>query len=250
MSSGPVTLADLAVMDDASFVATVGGVYENSPWVSEGVVGLSKPFESITALHAAMAGVVDGATEEMKLELINAHPDLAGKAALAEELTKESKEEQGKAGLDTLTTEELEKITKMNEEYKAKFGFVFILAVRNATKHTILSSFAARLKNTRMREFEECITQIHNIAWMRLLTVLEPADTGFLTCHVLDTASGKPADNMRITLKRISGSGELGMIGSFVTNDDGRLTGGPALKGRKQVGVCEGRGGVTGTSDA
>ena len=76
---------------------------------------------------------------------------------------------------------------------------------------------------------------------MRLLTILEPADTGFLTCHVLDTASGKPADDMAIILKRISGSGQLGVIGSFVTNADGRLTSGRALSGRQEftVGVYE-----------
>lgn len=238
--SSPVTLADLAKMDNADFIATVGGVYENSPWVAESVLN-SAPFDSITSLHKAMKGAVDSAPEEKKLALINAHPDLAGKAALAGELTAESKEEQGKAGLDTLTQSELEHFTKMNDEYKAKFGFVFILAVRNATKHTILSSFEARLKNTRMKEFEECVTQIHKIAWMRLLTVLEPADTGFLTCHVLDTAGGKPADKMKIVLKRVSGEGKIGVIGEFVTNDDGRLTGGPALKGNKEftVGVYE-----------
>jgi 2-oxo-4-hydroxy-4-carboxy-5-ureidoimidazoline decarboxylase len=232
--SSPVTLADLAKMDNADFIATVGGVYENSPWVAESVLN-SAPFDSITSLHKAMKGAVDSAPEEKKLALINAHPDLAGKAALAGELTAESKEEQGKAGLDTLTQSELEHFTKMNDEYKAKFGFVFILAVRNATKHTILSSFEARLKNTRMKEFEECVTQIHKIAWMRLLTVLEPADTGFLTCHVLDTAGGTPADKMKIVLKRVSGGGKIGVIGEFVTNDDGRLTGGPALKGNKEV---------------
>ena len=143
-------------MDQAEFIAVVGGVYENSPWVADNTLANnSKPFESITALHAAMTDVVNSASEEKKLELINAHPDLAGKAALADELTKESKEEQAKAGLNTLSKEELENFTTMNEVYKAKFGFLFILAVRNATKYTILKSFAARLKNTRMKEVRE-----------------------------------------------------------------------------------------------
>ncbi|GMH77579.1 hypothetical protein TL16_g07459 [Triparma laevis f. inornata] len=89
-----------------------------------------------------------------------------------------------------------------------------------------------------MQEFEQCIAQIHKIAWMRLLTILEPADTGFLTCHVLDTASGKPADDMEIVLERLSGEGQLGVIGSFVTNSDGRLTSGRALTGKDfSVGV-------------
>ena len=153
MSTSSVTLSNLGTMDETAFVATVGGVYENSPWVATDTYNaISKSFESITALHAAMANIVNLTSEKKKLELINAHPDLAGKAALADELTEESKDEQAKAGLNTLSMEELEKFTKMNNDYKAKFGFVFILAVRNATKYTILKSFEARLKNTRMRE--------------------------------------------------------------------------------------------------
>jgi len=236
----PLSLSSLSGLSEESFVAAIGGVYENSPWVASAVFTNLKPLSitSIASLHAAMKEVVETAEEEKKLELINSHPDLAGKAALADELTEESKEEQSKAGLNSLTKEELEQFTKMNEKYKSKFGFVFILAVRNATKYTILKSFEARLKNTRMKEFEECITQIHKIAWMRLLTILEPADTGFLTCHVLDTASGKPANDMDITLERLSGTGPLGVIGSFVTNSDGRLTSGRALTGKDfSVGI-------------
>mmetsp|Transcript_1809 Transcript_1809/g.2172 ORF Transcript_1809/g.2172 Transcript_1809/m.2172 type:complete len:190 (+) Transcript_1809:23-592(+) len=125
----------------------------------------------------------------------------------------------------------MDRFTALNQAYKKKFSFVFILAVRNATKQTILSSFEARINHSKQREFEECITQIHKIAWMRLLAMFKPAPTGFLTCHVLDTASGKPADGLRITLKKLSPeTNDAETLGEFVTNDDGRLNG-PALKG-------------------
>jgi 2-oxo-4-hydroxy-4-carboxy-5-ureidoimidazoline decarboxylase len=237
----PISLTEFASFTQEQFVETVGKCYENSPWVAEAAYtqrdGL---FETVTALHAAMKAVVEGSSLQQKTDLINAHPDLAGKAALAGEVTAESSEEQSKAGLSSLTTDEMASFTEMNTAYKAKFGFVFILAVRNASKSTILGCFKARLQNSREKELNECIRQIHKIAWMRLLTTIEPKDSGFLTCHVLDTASGKPANDMRITLSRLSGEGELGLIKEYVTNDDGRLTGGPALKGTDfSVGVYE-----------
>jgi 2-oxo-4-hydroxy-4-carboxy-5-ureidoimidazoline decarboxylase len=224
-------LATLATLSQEAFVSLLP-IYEHSPWVPLGAFTKASPFESITGLHACLKSVVDEASDERKLELIRAHPDLAGKAALAGELTEASKTEQSNAGLDSLTPSEMEDFQKMNAEYKAKFGFPFILAVRNATKHTILGAFEARLSNSKSREFEQALTQIHKIAWMRLLSIIEPMPTGFLTCHILDTASGKPASSMRLSLERLTGEGPIGVIGNYVTNSDGRLPSGPALKGK------------------
>jgi 2-oxo-4-hydroxy-4-carboxy-5-ureidoimidazoline decarboxylase len=86
----------------------------------------------------------------------------------------------------------------MNTKYRERFGFPFILAVRNATKHTILGSIASRVNNQVSAERDECLRQVNKIAWMRLIALITPAPTGFLTCHVLDTARGCPAAGMRI----------------------------------------------------
>ncbi len=215
-----------------AFVATLGGVYEKSPWVAERAYERG-PFDSLAALATAMKQAVTEATEAEQLVLLLAHPDLAGKAALAGELTSESTEEQARAGLGSLTPEEMERFTRMNEAYKTKFGFPYILAVRNASKAVILSAFESRLPNSRSAELAEALAQVHKIAWMRLRTIVTPNPTGFLTCHVLDTARGMPAGpGMRIQLRRLDEStGTWSTLGQFVTNSDGRLDGGPALKG-------------------
>lgn len=184
-----------------------------------------------------MVRAVTNASAQEQLNLIRSHPDLAGKAALAGDVTRESWTEQGNAGLNSLTREELTTFTQMNDAYKERFGFPFILAVRNASKRTILASFERRLQNSRPTEIHQALQQIHKIAWMRLLGIVGHAHTGFLTCHVLDTASGSPASRMHVELYRVipgrssvSGMDERELIDSFVTNDDGRLDS-PALQG-------------------
>jgi 2-oxo-4-hydroxy-4-carboxy-5-ureidoimidazoline decarboxylase len=216
-------------------------VYEKSPWIAEQAFAARSAagggaFDSLTAIDEAMWAVVSSAADEAQLSLLNAHPDLAGKAALAGDITAESSDEQLRAGLSSLTPEEMVHFTQLNAAYRDKFGFPFILAVRNATKRTILGAFEKRLGNSPGAEQAACIAQVRKIAWMRLRLAVHPAPTGFLTCHVLDTAGGCPAAGMAITLRFLGGSGdEPGcapvVVGDFVTNDDGRLDGGPALKG-------------------
>jgi len=200
-----------------TFQATLSGIYESSPWVAARVAA-SGPFESVTALAAAMRDVVDMASDDDKLKLLRAHPDLAGKAALRGDVTEESSAEQRRAGLDSLSAEELNEFTELNDAYKTRFGFPFILAVRNATKHTILAAFRRRVQNDAAAERAECLAQVHKIAWMRLLDAVQCAPTGFLTCHVLDTADGVPAAGMTVTLTR-----PCGTVATYVTNADGRL---------------------------
>jgi len=223
------TLASLASKD--AFQAAVGGCYEKSPWVAERAFG-EGPFDSIAALAAALKKTVEAASDDEKLALLRAHPDLAGKAALAGDLTEESKGEQARAGLGSLTKAELDKFSELNAAYKAKFGFPFILAVKNASKRTILGAFARRVEGDAAAERAEALSQVHKIAWMRLLDAVACKPVGFLTCHVLDTARGCPAAGMSVTLARV-GPGhapDLPTEYEFVTNSDGRLDG-PALKG-------------------
>lgn len=225
------TVEELLQKPKEEIVELLGGIYEHSKWVAEDFVKKENSITSVTKLANALKTIVDEASPEQKLKLLKAHPDLGAKVEQLKTLTKESQEEQGKAGLQTLDKDELTKFHSMNENYSTKFRFPFILAVRNASKYTVLSALEGRLNNSREVEFTSAITQVHKIAWMRLLSIVDTSESpGFLTVHVLDTANGIPADNMRITLTRLSPTHEV--VGEYVTNHDGRLDGGPALKGK------------------
>ncbi len=156
--------------DKATFMAAYGHIYEHSPWVAEKTWTANDPdtLDMLEGLAAAMAAQVDAADEAAKMRLICAHPDLAGKAALRDELTAESKSEQAGAGLDQCSAEELDEFTRLNGAYKAKFGFPFIIAVKGLDRQDILAAFRARLNHDRAQEFETALTQIHKIAQLRL----------------------------------------------------------------------------------
>jgi len=124
--------------------------------------------DTLDGLATAMAAQVNTADEAAKMTLICAHPDLAGKAALRDELTAESRSEQAGAGLDQCSAEELAEFTRLNSAYKQKFGFPFIVAVKGLDRHDILAAFRARLNHERAQEFETALTQIHKIARLRL----------------------------------------------------------------------------------
>lgn len=227
---GKVELTALCASREA-FVGALAGIYEKSPWVAERAFKAG-PFDSVTALAAAMVAVVGAADDAEVVALLRAHPDLAGKAALAGDLTAESTAEQARAGLGSLTRDELARFNTLNASYRDAFGWPFILAVRNASKRTILGSFERRLSGAPAAEKAECVAQVHKIAWMRLLEAVAPNGKGFLTCHVLDTCRGCPAAGMSVVLARLGDhGGDLPKEYSFVTNSDGRLDGGPALKG-------------------
>jgi len=191
-----VSVNDLVSNDTKEIAEGLGGIYEHSPWVAAALIQSPATFKSlktVTQLASAMKTVVEGATHEQKMTLLCAHPDLCEKVAKLKELTKESQEEQSKAGLQSMEGDELEKFTALNNSYRSKFGFPFILAVRNATKYTVMSALEGRLPNSPEKEFATALEQVHKIAWMRLLSNYYSADyPGFLTCHVLDTANGCP----------------------------------------------------------
>jgi OHCU decarboxylase len=150
-----------------AFVEKFGGVYEHSPWVADNCFD--------TAANATMdertqlfAHCVDAADHETKLQLIRAHPDLAGRAAVRGKLTAESMNEQASAGIDQCTDEEYAQFVSFNSAYKGKFGFPFIMAVRNSNRHEILAAFGKRIENDAETEFETAIREIHKIARLRL----------------------------------------------------------------------------------
>ena len=166
-----MNLATLNQLPKPAFTQTLGAIFEHSPWVAEGAYAAA-PFTTIEALHTAMVRIVDQTSLEQQLALIRAHPDLAGKAALSGELTAESTSEQKGAGLDTLTAEEFAKFHRLNDAYKAKFDFPFILAVRGHDKHSILAAFETRLLNDAESERAEALRQIARIAGFRLADLM------------------------------------------------------------------------------
>ncbi|HEY1720769.1 MAG TPA: 2-oxo-4-hydroxy-4-carboxy-5-ureidoimidazoline decarboxylase [Magnetospirillaceae bacterium] len=223
------TLDAVNALDRSGFVSAFGSIYEHSAWVAEKAFE-AKPFASVTALHAAMAAVVTGANDQAQLVLLRSHPDLAGRAALAGQLTKESTNEQARAGLDKLSQAEMERFQKSNGAYTSKFGFPFILAVKHWGKQHVLAAFDYRLKNSRETELRTALAEVDKIAFMRLIDAVQTAPIGRLSTHVLDTARGRPAGGVPVTLFKIEPSGERREIKHARTNDDGRLDA-PALSG-------------------
>ena len=157
-------------MTEAAFVEKFGGVYEHSPWIATMVWrrGLTPQHNTPAGLSAAMVDALATAESDKILALIRAHPDLAGKAAVAGVLTKESSTEQRGAGIDQCDAEEFLLFQKLNKEYQEKFDFPFIIAVRGKDRHTILNAFKQRLQNDVEQEYCQALTEINKIARFRL----------------------------------------------------------------------------------
>jgi len=156
-------------LDRAAFVAAFGGIYEHSAWVAERAFDEGQPLpDSVEELHQRLARQVARASQAEQLALIQAHPDLAGRAALAGQLTAASTHEQAGAGLDQCTPDELARFTRYNDAYRAKFGFPFIMAVKGSNRHLILAAFEERLPNTPEQEFQRALAEIDRIALFRL----------------------------------------------------------------------------------
>jgi OHCU decarboxylase len=157
-------------MTREGFVAKFGGVYEHFPKIAEAVWdrGLGEAEDTPDGLAATMAEIAAGLDEADKLTLIRNHPDLAGKTAIAGALTEASKSEQAGAGLTSCTPEEFRRFQELNDAYKRKFGFPFILAVGGRNRQEILAAFEARMENDRETEFRTALEQIDRIARMRL----------------------------------------------------------------------------------
>jgi allantoate deiminase/N-carbamoyl-L-amino-acid hydrolase len=170
------TLQDLNSCDASAFVDLLRGIYEHSPWIP-GRAAARRPFASLAALKLALQEAVTRAGEAEQLSLLHAHPELAGKAAIAGELTAESTGEQAASGLDRCSPEEYAALHLLNAAYKHKFGFPFILAVKGPTgkgltRQAIVATFERRLKHRRQDELHEALRQVHRIAEIRLNDLL------------------------------------------------------------------------------
>lgn len=165
--SGRMTIAEVNALEREAFVSAFGDIFEHSPWVAERAWD-ARPFASREGLFDALAFVLRRAECAAKLALIRAHPDLAGKAARQDALTQFSDREQAGAGLDVLTGEESRRLESLNQQYKDKFGFPCIIAVKGLDKAQIFGLFAARLGSTADAEYAENLEQIRQIARFRL----------------------------------------------------------------------------------
>jgi 2-oxo-4-hydroxy-4-carboxy-5-ureidoimidazoline decarboxylase len=182
-----------------------------------------------------MKASVDRAPAELRVALIKAHPDLANKTQRAAGLTAESNAEQNSAGLDQLSDAEYEAFERVNNAYRSKFGFPYIVCVRRHTRDSILRDFERRLPNDVRTETQQSIEEICRIAALRLDQLVGSEDRlavhGRLSTHVLDTHSGKPAAGISIELTELSDLGVSRVVTRMVTNSDGR-TDQPLIGGR------------------
>lgn len=159
-----------STMSREQFVELFADIYEHSAWVAEKVFdqGLVEEDNKIDILQSKMAKILNESTKQQQLDLINAHPDLAGKAAINGELTDASTSEQSGAGIQLCSPEEFDRFTNFNSNYKHRFNFPFIMAVKGANRYEILDSFEVRLGNDSDTEFATAIQEINKIALFRL----------------------------------------------------------------------------------
>ena len=174
MNGAPPTLAEINALDRAGFVARLGGIFEHSPWIAERAYDgeLGPAHDTATGLHAALRTQFRMAHDHERMNVLQAHPDLAGKLAQAQRLTEASTAEQASAGLDALTDQERAIFNELNVAYVSKFGFPFIIAVRDNTKQMILDAMRARYNNSREAEVKTACAQVERIALLRLRAIL------------------------------------------------------------------------------
>src|SRR6202790_1331316 len=228
------TLADLNACSRDDFVAALANVFEYSPWIAEHAAS-ARPFAGVKQLFDAMKAALDRAPSELRLALIKAHPDLANKTQRAAGLTAESSAEQNSAGLDRLSDAEYVAFERVNNAYRAKFGFPYIVCVRRHTRDSILRDFERRLPNDAKTEMQTSIEEICRIAALRLDQLVMSDDRlqvhARLSTHVLDTHSGRPAAGVAVELVELSELGLSGVVTRTITKSDGR-TDAPLIGGR------------------
>jgi 2-oxo-4-hydroxy-4-carboxy-5-ureidoimidazoline decarboxylase len=228
------TLSDLNACSKDDFVASLTNIFEYSPWIAEQAASM-RPFAGVKQLFDAMRATVDRAPSELRLALIKAHPDLADDTQRAAGLTAESSAEQNSAGLDRLSDAEYVAFERVNNAYRSKFGFPYIVCVRRHTRDSILHDFEHRLLNDAKTETQKSIEEICRIAALRVDQLVVSDDRlavhGRLSTHVLDTHSGRPAAGIAIELVELSELGASRVVTRAITNTDGR-TDQPLIGGR------------------
>jgi len=227
-----ITLEQLNQADKATFVKTLGEIYEKSPWVAERAFA-RRPFATVADLVQAMAVSVAAGNQQERLDLIRNHPDLAGRAARAGGLAEESQKEQGALALNRLSDEEHARFGRLDEVYSKKFGFPFVICVGRQGRDAILEALERRGGNSPDVEFATALAEIDLIARLRIAQLVKgpgmAKTDGRLTTHVLDVHAGAPAAGVKVELHEI-GASATSLLAEAVTNADGR-TDAPLLSG-------------------
>ncbi len=167
MSKAGTTLPEVNSLDQENFVLTLGDLFEGPPWIVQ-QAWENRPFKTLEELHQALCQVMFQAPLENQINLIQAHPDLVGRAALAGRLTPASTNEQASAGLNTLVENEIATFNRLNQAYRERFGFPFVICARENKKESILAGFETRLKNSSPQEVQTALGEIAKICYFRL----------------------------------------------------------------------------------
>ena len=175
MPAEPLLLSKLNALDRERFVAALATLFEGPPWVVA-ELWARRPFASMQELYEAACAIMWAAPEGRQLELLRAHPDLVGRAALAGALSSASTAEQAAAGLDRLSPAESAEFTRLNATYRERFGFPFVICARENRKESIVSGFAARLAHPREREIQVALAEVGKICWLRLSDLVRVDD--------------------------------------------------------------------------
>jgi 2-oxo-4-hydroxy-4-carboxy-5-ureidoimidazoline decarboxylase len=162
-----MTIDEINSLSREQFVASLGCVFEHSPWVAERAWEM-RSFADLSQLHAAMKQVVNSAPRKEQLALLRAHPDLGTRARISAA----SSEEQSGAGLDNFNSDQYQLLHRLNTEYREKFGFPFLYAVKGSTKYDILRLLKRRLGKAAGEEFHEALEQVYRIALFRLQSLI------------------------------------------------------------------------------
>ncbi|HZM05136.1 MAG TPA: 2-oxo-4-hydroxy-4-carboxy-5-ureidoimidazoline decarboxylase [Candidatus Saccharimonadales bacterium] len=165
------SMAELNALSGAEFALVVGPVFENSPWIAEQTAP-QRPFAQMNDLRTALWETVLNSSDNKRMDLIKAHPDLVGNAALSGTLTSESAREQAAAGLNQLSPDEIALFKKQNAAYWQQFGFPFIICARESKKEAIIAGFERRLRNSRAEETSAALREVFKIAHLRLRDII------------------------------------------------------------------------------
>jgi 2-oxo-4-hydroxy-4-carboxy-5-ureidoimidazoline decarboxylase len=168
-----LTVPEINSLSCSEFVGLFGGVFEHSPWIAE-LTWAKRPFASVEQLHSELCDTVTMSGAEKQLALLRAHPDLVGRLAQENQLTKESTREQASAGLDRLTPGEVAQFQRNNAAYHERFGFPFIICARLNKKEAILAGFSRRLDHSREQEIKTALEEVYKIAELRLHDLTAP----------------------------------------------------------------------------
>jgi 2-oxo-4-hydroxy-4-carboxy-5-ureidoimidazoline decarboxylase len=225
LAASRVTLDFLNQCDAAEFSRQIGDVFEHAPWVA-GQVAPKRPFATVKDLHAALFTEVAEARRETQIAFFANHPELAGRAARAGDVTPDSLAEQGGAGLHALKVEQQARLEDLNRTYREYFGFPFLICVRRHTLASLFSAFEARISHSPDEEVATALREVFYITRLRLADRVEgpgsPSVYGRLSTHVLDTTCGKPAGGVHIQLHEVSDGLPGTRLKEVTTNEDGR----------------------------